>query len=228
MREQRRPLMATRRVAGMALALALGAGLSACAKDAGQGEGTVQGESTTCEYRVGGNPARPVDPPSANAPTTGEAQVTMRMAAGTVTLSLDRSHAPCAVNSMESLVRQKFYDGTRCHRLVDQGIFILQCGDPTGSGAGGPGYSYDDELTGTENYPRGTVAMANPGKDANGSQFFIVWADSPLEPHYTVIGKVDEKSLKVIQSIASQGVDGTDPNQSTPIADASITTMALG
>lgn len=212
----------------MALALALGAGLPACAKDAGQGGGAAQGDSTTCEYRVGGNPARPVDPPSASAPTKGDAQVTMRMAAGTVTVSLDRSNAPCAVHSMESLVRQKYYDGTRCHRLVDQGIFILQCGDPAGSGAGGPGYSYDDELTGKEKYPRGTVAMANPGKDANGSQFFIVWADSPLDPHYTVIGKVDEKSLKVIQSIASQGVDGTDPNQSTPIADASITTMVLG
>lgn len=187
---------------------------------------TPTGPTTQCEYPASGGAARPVDVPPAVASTQGTLSATMEMAAGNVVLSFPRENAPCAVNSFESLVLQGFYDDTKCHRLVDQGIFILQCGDPTATGRGGPGYAYADELSGSETYPRGTVAMANAGKDTNGSQFFICWSDTPLGSDYVVLGTIDEDSLQTIGKIASQGVDGGDGV--TPIADASITRIVLG
>lgn len=191
-------------------------------------DGQPTGPTTTCNYPSAGQPAKPVDPPSAQAPTEGSAVVTMQMAAGRVTMTLDRTKAPCAVHSLESLVQQGYFDATRCHRLVDQGIFILQCGDPTGTGRGGPGYTFADELTGQEKYPKGTIAMANAGPDTNGSQFFLVWADTELKPDYTVIGRMDEESLRTVGKIASQGVDGKAAQEGAPIADTTITSVTLG
>ena len=189
---------------------------------------SVATQKSDCSYPVGGSePARPVDPPSGDeVKRSGTVTATMQLKAGTVTLTMDRAKAPCTVRNFESLASQQYFDATACHRLVDTGIFILQCGDPTGTGRGGPGYSFADELTGQETYPRGTVAMANAGPDTNGSQFFIVWQDTELDPNYTVFGTIDEPSLNVIASIASQGVDGGDGV--SPIADASITSVTLG
>ncbi len=106
-----------------------------------------------------------------------------------------------------------YFDNTACHRLTTAGIYVLQCGDPTGTGGGGPGFKTKDEnLTalGTGSsviYPRGIVAMANAGPNTNGSQFFIVYKDSPLPPNYTVIGEVT-KGLNIVESIAKDGVQG--------------------
>jgi peptidyl-prolyl cis-trans isomerase B (cyclophilin B) len=96
---------------------------------------------------------------------------------------------------------------------------VLQCGDPTATGTGGPGYEFDDELTGQETYQAGVVAMANAGPNTNGSQFFIVYDDSQLNPNYTVFGRVTN-GLDVVQGIAAQGVagggtDGAPANQVT-------------
>lgn len=180
-----------------------------------------------CQYSPAGSPAKAVDPPrGTDVPTKGETAVTLRMTEGEVTITMDRSKAPCAVNSFESLAQQGYFNNTQCHRLVDSGIFILQCGDPTGTGRGGPGYAFADELTGSETYGPGVVAMANAGADTNGSQFFLVWADSPLPPKYTVFGTLDADSLKVIQSIASQGVDAHKAPQ--PISPAKIESVVLG
>lgn len=215
-----------RRPAALALILGLVTALGGCAKDDIPSGAPPSGPVAQCSYPVSGDPARPVDPPSAQAPSEGELVATMAMKAGTITLTMPRGNAPCAVHSFESLVQQKYFDDTRCHRLVDQGIFILQCGDPSATGHGGPGYSFADELKGTETYKRGTIAMANAGKNTNGSQFFLVWQDSDLPAKYTVLGTLDEASLKVVSSIASQGVDAGD--QTSPIADASITSITLG
>ena len=168
-----------------------------------------------CEYTVTGTPARPVQPPgTTDISSSGTVSYVMHLTEGDVTLRLDRAKAPCTVHSFESLVAQKYFDDTRCHRLVDSGIFVLQCGDPTAKGTGGPGYSFPDETDGTEKYSRGTLAMANSGPNTNGSQFFLVWDESPLPPSYTVFGSFDEKSREVVAGIASQGQDGSSPDGS--------------
>ena len=98
-----------------------------------------------------------------------------------------------------SLATQGYFDGTICHRLTtleESGIAVIQCGDPSGTGSGGPGYTFADETTGDEKYTAGVIAMANRGPDTNGSQFFIVYDDSPLPPDYTVFGSIDDASLK--------------------------------
>lgn len=191
-----------------------GAGTSASTAAAGSG----------CVYRPAGDPAKPVDPPSAaEVQTTGEVAWTLTTNQGPVTITMDRSRTPCAVHSFGSLARQKFFDDTRCHRLVDSGIFVLQCGDPTGTGRGGPGYKFADEVSASDRYPAGTVAMANAGKDTNGSQFFLVYADSELPPKYTVFGRMDPASLGVVARIAAEGQDGSgDDGSGRPNNEARI------
>lgn len=185
-------------------------------------------QATTCEYPSDGEPARAVDPPpTSDVPNAGTTSATLHMSAGDVDITLDRSKAPCAVNSFTSLAQQGFYDDTECHRLVDVGIFILQCGDPTATGAGGPGYVMDEEVDPATTYPPGTVAMAKrQSRGTTGSQFFLVWEDTPLPPEYTVIGTMDEAGLEVVVGIAAQGVDAAD--QTSPIAEARIETVTLG
>ena len=186
--------------------------------------------SGTCEYTVTGEPAKPVTPPSADqVPTSGTVRFVLKMTEGQVTLTLDRNRAPCTVHSFESLVDQGFYNNTRCHRLSDSGIFLLQCGDPTATGSGGPGYTFADETDGTEKYPRGTVAMANAGPNTNGSQFFLVCDDTDLPPKYTVFGTLDAKSQDVIAGIASQGQDGSNPSGGgKPNSPAQINSVSRG
>lgn len=216
----------------MRTAAILTASLIVCAALTGcqqQPQQAVRGTNgaVTCDYLVSGSPARPVDPPDGrNVPATGTVTMTLDMTAGAVVVTMDRATAPCAVNSIEALVRQQFFDATTCHRLVDSGIFILQCGDPTATGRGGPGYTFADELTGKETYPKGTVAMANGGRNTNGSQFFICWEDSPLPAKYTVLGTIDAASLDVIFGIAAQGVNPVDG--SSPVGDATIRAVTLG
>ena len=180
-----------------------------------------------CSYTAYGQSARPADPPPMfDVPATGTSTVTLNMTEGTVAITLNRAQAPCTVNSFESLAKQGFFDDTTCHRLVDQGIYILQCGDPSGTGSGGPGYRFADELTGSEQYAKGVVAMANSGPDTNGSQFFLVWADTQLPPEYTIFGSIDEASLEVVTSIAAKGV--SRDNSPHPISPARIETVCLG
>lgn len=182
---------------------------------------------TECNYPSAGAPSRPVDPPSSTGvETEGIATATLQFPDGPIELTMDRAHAPCTVHSFVSLAQQGFFTGTTCHRLTDQGIFVLQCGDPTGTGTGGPGYTIPDELTGSETYPPGTVAMANRGQpDTGGSQFFLVWQDSPLPAQYTVFGSLDAEGLEVLGRMASQGVAaGTE----SPIADTTISDVTLG
>ena len=152
---------------------------------------------------------------------------TVEMTAGDVVITMDRAKAPCTVNSFVSLAEQGYFDDTVCHRLTDTGIFVLQCGDPTATGMGGPGYTIRDEVTPDLTYPAGTVAMAKrPQPDTGGSQFFLVWQDTDLPPEYTVFGHIDQSGLDVIGGIAEQGVDGTD--MTSPNAEAKITAVTLG
>lgn len=140
--------------------------------------------------------------------------VTISTGVGDISAELDATSAPCTVNSFVSLAEQGYFEDTSCHRLTTANIYVLQCGDPTGSGAGGPGYTFDDELTGKEQYGAGTLAMANAGPDTNGSQFFIVYQDSSaaLEPNYSVFGQLDEESLATVAEVAEAGTDNGQPD----------------
>lgn len=190
----------------------------------GPAAGTVR-----CTYRRSGEPAKPVDPPPGVAAATGTTAVMLSFAVGNVTVTMDRAAAPCTVNSFESLAEQGFYTGTRCHRLADNGLFMVQCGDPTGTGAGGPGYTFADEVDPAATYPAGTVAMANSGPDTNGSQFFLVYQDSRLPAAYTVFGRMDEASTSVIGRIAAEGQDGSwGDGTGRPNNLAAITAVRLG
>lgn len=199
----------------------------------GQTPTNAGGPAPLCEYLPAGEPAKPVDPPSTeDIETSGETTVTLQMTEGPVTITMDRADAPCAVHSFESLAAQDYFDGTSCHRLVDSGIFILQCGDPTGQGSGGPGYTFADELTGAETYDAGVVAMANAGPDTNGSQFFLIYDDSSsLPPSYTVLGTMDEPSRAVVARISAEGQDGrfeSGGGGGQPNNPAEISTVTVG
>lgn len=192
---------------------------------------TAPAGTTACKYVASGQAAKAVDPPSGtDVQTTGTVTFTMSLTAGDVVMTMDRANAPCAVNSFASLVSQSYFDNTDCHRLALN--FVLQCGDPTGTGRGGPGYSFADELTGNETYPRGTVAMANAGPNTNGSQFFIVLADAGLPPSYDVLGQVSADSMQVVDAIAAKGLDPNSPisngSDGRPLWGAHIDTVTAG
>lgn len=214
----------------MSVAVALT--LSACA-DANQsasnsGDGESVSTATQCEYPSDQmEPARPVDPPpGTNVQHQATVSATLQLTAGDINLTLDRAKAPCTVNSFLSLAEQEYFDDTDCHRLVDEGIFILQCGDPTATGMGGPGYSFADETTDDLTYISGVVAMANRGPDTNGSQFFLVFDDSALPPDYTVFATMDDAGLEVVRGIARAGTGDAGPEK--PNAEAHIKSVTLG
>jgi peptidyl-prolyl cis-trans isomerase B (cyclophilin B) len=180
-------------------------------------------ETVSCSYPAGGTAAKPANAPQTeNVPTTDDnVSVSMDTSQGPIGLSLDATKAPCTVNSFASLAGQNYYDATPCHRLTTaDSLKVLQCGDPTGAGTGGPGYQYANEfptdqyaddpaaLQSPVLYPRGTIAMANAGADTNGSQFFLVFGDSQLPPNYTVFGTIDETGLATLDKIAAAGVEG--------------------
>ena len=150
----------------------------------------------------------PPDP--AHTPKTGTVAFTLDTNQGTLTLALNRAKAPCTVQSFVYLASKKFLDGTHCHRLTTSATLkVLQCGDPSGTGEGGPTYRIKDEgLTGAT-YQRGTVAMANSGPNTNGSQFFLVYGDSQLDPKYTPVGTISA-GLDVIDKIAKAGSDDSN------------------
>jgi peptidyl-prolyl cis-trans isomerase B (cyclophilin B) len=178
-----------------------------------------------CSYKKSATPAsRPVNlPANGNTKASGTPTVTLGTSIGDLHLKLDSTVAPCTVKSFLSLVGQKYFDNTTCHRMtVGTGLQMLQCGDPTGSGSGGPGYSFNDEVYPQLKYGRGILAMANAGANTNGSQFFIVYGDaSALAPAYTAFGTVDAPSLKAIDKVANAGVipagGPTDGKPATPV-----------
>lgn len=163
---------------------------------------------TPCTYTAAGKAAKAVKPPTNTSPAnTGTIDATLTLNGQAVGVTLDRAAAPCTVNSFVSLASQGFYDSSPCWRLTaNSPLSILQCGDPSGVGNGGPGYTFADELTKTKTYPKGTLAMANSGANTNGSQFFVVYANSTLSPQYTVFGKVSDAGMAVIDAIAAKGV----------------------
>ncbi|MBZ4487241.1 peptidylprolyl isomerase [Microbacterium sp. cx-55] len=205
-----------------ALALVL---LSACAPSAPATDAPAA--SGTCEYTSGGTAARDVDEPPAEPAQSGTVSATLQTSAGDIPLTLDADRTPCTVGSFVSLANQDYFSDTTCHRLTTEGIYVLQCGDPSATGMGGPGYRFADELDGSETYPAGTVAMANAGANTNGSQFFLVYEDSQLPSSYTVFGTMDADGLAVVQEIAAAGAEGGEPD-GPPVTPVTITSVTIG
>ena len=205
-------------VVGVVLAIALVAGLGGEDKKktntpGASGKYGNTGGSATCSYAAGGEAARKVDgiPPTTGVRNTGTQQVTFETTRGKITATLLTSKAPCTVNSLVFLSQQGFYDNTPCPRVVNSGIFVLQCGDPSGTTSGGPGYTYADENLEGATYPAGTLAMANSGGGAsNGSQFFMVFKDTQLPASYTPFGTITS-GLDVLKKVAAAGDDGSNP-----------------
>jgi peptidyl-prolyl cis-trans isomerase B (cyclophilin B) len=168
----------------------------------------INGTPAVCAYRPGGTAAKPAGLPSTSGPTK-PATRTLRLTLNgkVVTIALLASKAPCTVNSFVHLTTVKFFNSTPCHRLTTGTLAVLQCGDPTGSGNGGPGYQFNDENLVGATYTAGTVAMANAGPNTNGSQFFLVYANSQLGPQYTPFGKVIA-GMNVLTAIGRAGVKG--------------------
>ena len=183
------------------------------------------GKAVSCKAStaVGHSPMK-LDVPKIKRPVKDKT-FTLKTNCGDIVFTTFGSKAPLTVTAMSYLANNKYFDNSVCHRIVTQGIYIIQCGDPTASGSGGPAWSYPDENlpTGTGNtYPAGTVAMANSGPNTNGSQFFFTYKDgSQLGPNYTIWGKVI-KGLDILTYIASKGnaADGIAPAEPLEIISA--------
>ncbi len=160
-----------------------------------------------------GHTAKNITPPEVKGPFKNKT-FTFTTNCGDVVIEADGKNAPVTVFALSALANGGFFDQSLCHRLTTNNIYVLQCGDPTATGSGGPNFSYRDENLPANNYPAGVVAMANSGPSTNGSQFFIVYEDTSLPPSYTIWGKVT-KGLEIIQAIAKDGVVG-DKSDGTP------------
>ncbi|WP_167102951.1 peptidylprolyl isomerase [Mycobacterium sp. DL592] len=194
-----------------------------------------------CQYPAAGPASKPVEPPKSGQVPTDPATISVSMATnqGNIGLVLNNGEATCTVNSFVSLAQKGFFNDTPCHRLTTSpSLAVLQCGDPSGSGSGGPGYEFANEYPTNQYakddpalqkpvlYPRGSLAMANAGPNTNGSQFFLVYKDSQLPPNYTVFGTIDATGLATLDKIAAEGVAGGGQD-GKPKADVQIKSVLL-
>jgi peptidyl-prolyl cis-trans isomerase B (cyclophilin B) len=233
-RKRRRNLLVT--VAVIAVLVVVGAAVLISGVLGGK-DPTVPAAAGTvsCDYQpdTSGNPnLKDVGtPPTPEAtPNQGTDTLLMSTGQGDLTLTLDRAKAPCAAASFTYLARQGFFDGSPCHREVNQPTFgVLQCGDPSGTGQGGPTYTFGEEVAPGTTYPRGTVAMAKTSApNSTGSQFFLCFTDTNLPPQYTVVGTVDEAGLAVLDQIAAAGNNGANGSgDGAPNVPVTITKMTV-
>lgn len=170
-------------------------------------------------------------------PVKGTYKMTLDTSLGTITATADGTKAACTVNSFKYLASKKFFNNTKCHRLVTEGIKVLQCGDPTGTGTGGPAYGFGNEnvpkagKSGQATYKRGVIAMAHSSApNSNGSQFFIVYGDSPLPADYTAFGQITS-GMDVVDQVAKAGAEPADqtgntaPKKKIEIKDLTVAKM---
>lgn len=194
---------------------------------------TALAASVTCKYPDDGAASKKLDKPSTEkVPATGKVTVTLKTNQGDIPMELDRSVSPCAVNAIEHMAKSGYFDDTVCHRVTGGALNVLQCGDPTGTGTGGPGFKFAGEWPVSDAnldantpmvYPKGSIAMANPNDpDANGSQFFLNWADSQLPPQYVLLGSMTDEGTKTVESIAANGIEGGGTSDGTPAKEVRI------
>ena len=209
-----------RRPAAAAVALLLGLAvlIPIAASGSAAAEPTVASPSHPLEWRpcaylpsppVLWGPSKNVGTPPVQARLSPGDIMTIVTNRGVLRIRMLTSAAPCTVNSFRFLASQKYFDKTECHRLTTSRIYVLQCGDPSGTGSGGPGYMFQDENLDGASYKAGTVAMANAGPWTNGSQFFISYEDSSIQPNYTPFGVVLGDGLRIVRYIAAGGSDNS-------------------
>ena len=146
---------------------------------------------------------------------------------GTYSAVLDAAKAPGTVNNFVSLARNKYFDGTTCHRAIPG--FMIQCGDPTATGSGGPGYKFADELPASGEYKIGSLAMANSGANTNGSQFFVISGDQgvSLPPNYTLFGQVTDGLDSTVAALDAAGNDDPSSNGVPPLTEITIESITI-
>jgi peptidyl-prolyl cis-trans isomerase B (cyclophilin B) len=207
--------------------------------------------------QTGGEAKDAGTPPTTGIAKSGTQTMTITTDQGVIEATIDDALTPCTAASFTHLASKNFFDNTKCHRLTTSGIFVLQCGDPSATGTGGPTYRFADEnlpeagdpsASGSPSsdpsasaspssdpsaapqtiYKAGTLAMANSGANTNGSQFFIVYADSPLDPKYSVFGTVT-KGLDVVEKVAKGGVaeGGSTATDGKPKTEVTIQTLTM-
>ncbi|MFC9733318.1 peptidylprolyl isomerase [Streptomyces roseolus] len=191
--------------ASLAVVLAAGGAVYASVQFLGDDSKNTEAEAPTGEPKMG-------------IEAKGAYAMALKTNEGDITITMDAAKTPRTVNSFKHLADKKYFDGTKCHRLTTAGIFVLQCGDPEGTGMGGPGYTIPDEnlgalgkagADGKVTYKAGTVAMANTGQPGTGgSQFFLVYKDSKLPPQYTPFGTIDAAGLAAVQKVGAAGAEG--------------------
>ncbi|MDT0343696.1 peptidylprolyl isomerase [Streptomyces litchfieldiae] len=233
-------------VAGGGTAWAVLAGDDGGTSDQADGEpsadpGTEPGEEPSappedpCEEPAPGEPSTKQwdAEPEMTVDTSSDYVMTLATTCGDIEITMDAEAAPHTVNSFNFLANEGYFDHSSCHRLVPEGIFVLQCGDPQGTGQGGPGYTLPDENLDDPDleggvYPAGTVAMANQynpsdgsGRDTGGSQFFLVYQDSELPPDYTPFGTITA-GLDVLELIAGAGATEPDPSTGNTAPHATV------
>lgn len=179
----------------------------------------------SCETQTGSDePIRSFDgPPPFCLDEDASYMATVVTSSGTITIDLDQSQAPLAVNSFVFLAKNSYFDDTVCHRIITE--FVVQCGDPTASGQGGPGYEFADELPAPGLYEIGSIAMANSGPNTNGSQFFIITGASgvALPPLYSLFGQVEADGLDVVSEMNTLGSPTGAPTGELRIESVEIT-----
>ncbi|MSW19663.1 MAG: peptidylprolyl isomerase [Actinobacteria bacterium] len=147
---------------------------------------------------------------------------------GEFTMELDPGIAPNTVNNFVYLANYHYFDGTKCHRIIPG--FVVQCGDPTGTGSGGPGYSFADELPTAGSYKLGSLAMANSGPDTNASQFFIIAGPSgaALDPIYSLFGQVTAGFDTTVKAMEAEGTEGAGTPKSDVIIEKVVVSVKAG
>ena len=158
-------------------------------------------------------------PPAMSIDLSTTYTATLHTTQGDIVLELDAAVSPIKVNNFVFLAREGFYDGVIFHRVVPG--FVIQGGDPTGTGRGGPGYKFRDELEGLGFYKRGTLAMANAGPNTNGSQFFICLADVGLPHAYTIFGQATS-GMDAVDAVADLPRAGEKPTEDAVINSVTI------
>ncbi|WP_030693069.1 peptidylprolyl isomerase [Streptomyces globisporus] len=231
--ENRRKAKRRNTVIAAALAVVLAAGGAVYASvaltdDSSKGSDSAAGDNPTGTPTPTESESKSPEP-KLTVDTKATYAMALKTNEGDITITMETAKTPHTVNSFQHLADKKYFDGTKCHRLTTQGIYVLQCGDPKGDGTGGPGYTIPDEnlgalgkagADGTVTFPAGTVAMANTGQPGSGgSQFFLVYKDTKLPPTYTPFGKIDAAGLKAVQDVAKAGVEGgaTDGAPKKPV-----------